>query len=1577
MNPNTVYASHYRGGTLSYSKGTGLKVTFTLEAFFRRGFGGWCPKAPATCVGKTVTGLKDLFYGDGKKIAVTAKVVADDIKNDIVTLKQTFVYTYAKAGNYNAYWSGCCWVTNASKTSNWTLRTVVQAGNPNRNPVINSPTLFPWCANIPFSANLNASDPDKDPLTYKVEYGPTAMKVDTRGNITWAAPGKGLWPVGIQITDSKGASTHRQFMLNVQDPCPNNLPALTLTPDKATIKPGQKACTNVAATDKDTTDKLTWVVSAPATGTSTGVPTSPQAHPSKFQYCWTSTLKDEGQTRTILLTVKDSGNPELYAQKTFTVSVGKGVAPTLILTPKVTTVTLKEGTTWSVTASASDPDGNGIASLTIAGVPAFCTQKAKGATTILVTCKPGYNDGGKKATLIFNTTDKDGIPKTASSTVALSVSNVNRAPKLVFAPTAPKVQESNSLTVTATASDDDGDKVTLTTSTLPKGMLWNLSGNVGTINWTPGTTQAGVYKLTVTVTDSGQPSLKVSKVLTITVTNLNLPPSITSTAPLTATEDKLYRYAAKASDPDTGDKLTWSLGQAPAGVKIDANTGVLTWTPGDKEAGKKTTLSILVCDNGKQCAQQKWVVTVTNVNDTPKITSKPSTSVNEKTAWSYNPTAVDPDPNESLSWSLTAKPSGASVDPKTGRITWQAGAPGKDEAFVLKVCDKSGACDTQSWKVTVKDVNEAPRITSTPPVAADENKPYVYNPKATDADAVDQGKLTWKLLKGPQKASFDTKSGRLTWTPDAQDVRVGSEVFSIQVCDTRGACDTQTWTVKVNNVNDAPTITSKAPIVAYVGQRYRYVPTANDPDGDKLSWTLKKGPAGVQFDTNSGSITWTPAQADASKQIDIVIEVCDNGQPPRCTSQTLNILVRQKCFYDVDCPKNEICIEELGERLCNAPACDATTPCAKGKICRNGQCLTTDCMSKGCNAGEICRATDGKCIKACKGVTCKTGEFCKDGSCSKDPCAGKCKAGEVCDTRQQGKPACLANPCSSGSCKAGRICPGRTIGPCVDDPCLSMTCPKADQRCLAGQCVERPPCVVDVDCPNAQVCLQGRCALAGCYAPKASCKNGELCQGASCKSDPCASATCQANEFCRPSDGKCVKPCAGITCKPGEFCDNGSCVKEPCAGVTCKAGQTCFLGKCEYTRCNASNVCRYGRTCDNRSNRCLDDPCAGVKCPDSRQICAGGQCLSPGSCVFDKDCPNAQLCLKGKCLTPSCVDTKDCKTGELCENGACVEAPCAGKKCEDGRFCRLGQCIRTCAGIFCKKGELCIDGKCLADACDGLTCKSGERCINGRCVEDNCEKDSCKSNRACRPKGCVTAPCSGVVCGKDQSCRDGVCTGLRFCTVDKDCPGAGVCIKGRCAESGCYDGGCKDGELCVDGKCQSNGCLNETCNDGFYCRPSDKQCVRTCPVCEKGKRCINGFCETDPCADVTCKDGERCVEGACKPDRCLQSATPLCKSGRVCNDSQCGDDLCNGVKCPGGRACRDGVCTRAPDVAEEPDSEPVTDAGNKESGGSKEKLAEIPTLPPGGGCDCSQATLPLSLAWWLLLLPLFWRRRNR
>ena len=75
--------------------------------------------------------------------------------------------------------------------------------------------------------------------------------------------------------------------------------------------------------------------------------------------------------------------------------------------------------------------------------------------------------------------------------------------------------------------------------------------------------------------------------------------------------------------------------------------------------------------------------------------------------------------------------------------------------------------------------------------------------------------------------------------------------------------------------NQAPTISGQPPAAVVMGNTYEFTPTASDPDGDALAFSITGQPTWSSFDTSTGRISGTPTAADVGTTNGIVVSVTD------------------------------------------------------------------------------------------------------------------------------------------------------------------------------------------------------------------------------------------------------------------------------------------------------------------------------------------------------------------------------------------------------------------------------------------------------------------------------------------------------------------------------------------------------------------------------------------------------------------------------------------------------------------------------------------------------------------------------
>jgi len=314
-----------------------------------------------------------------------------------------------------------------------------------------------------------------------------------------------------------------------------------------------------------------------------------------------------------------------------------------------------------------------------------------------------------------------------------------------------------------------------------------------------------------------------------------------------------YAYDVDATDADN-DPLTYALGSAPAGMTINAGSGLIAWTPAAAQVGANS-VSVRVTDGRGGEAVQTFTVTVAQANRPPVITSTAPTAATTGVAYAYDVDATDPD-GDALSYALTNAPTGMTIDASSGLIAWAPNATQLGpNAVAVRVTDGRGGEAMQSFAVTVAQANRPPTITTAAPTSATTGAAYTYDVDATDPDG---DTLSYALTTAPTGMTMEASSGLIAWTPTA--AQAGSSTLTIVVRDGRGGEASQTASIQTS-ANQAPRIDSLPPRPVAQETSYVYRPTITDPDGGPApTLRLLGAPAGARL--VSGEITWLAGSPD-------------------------------------------------------------------------------------------------------------------------------------------------------------------------------------------------------------------------------------------------------------------------------------------------------------------------------------------------------------------------------------------------------------------------------------------------------------------------------------------------------------------------------------------------------------------------------------------------------------------------------------------------------------------------------------------------------------------------------------------
>ena len=588
--------------------------------------------------------------------------------------------------------------------------------------------------------------------------------------------------------------------------------------------------------------------------------------------------------------------------------------------------------TGNLSAGLTDPDGS-ISSKSYrwqrseAANSGFSNITTSGTSETYV---PVAADVGKYLRVIVSYTDGEGSNKSATSASRGTIGASNSAPTFSSMTAMRTLPENSGVGVNVVggvtaATDSDSD--TLTYSLIgtdaskfevdSNGQIKTKStGSAQSFNFE--NTSNNSFSVTVRVHDgkdaAGGNSTAVDDTIAVTInlTNVNEEPMLTSpptTKSVPENSTAVHEYAA--TDVDANTTLSWSLSGADAPKFAISTSGVLTFrnppdfeTPtdtGDTNMDNLYVVTVRVDDNGSAMARDLHTlrVTVTDVNETPEITSGPTTiSKDENTPTTEiiaTYMATDPDATTgNMSWDLQGNDAGdfTIVSPVNGTAHLYFRFPPNHEVaadtggnnvydITVRVRDHATTRlqDTRDVDVTVNDVNETPVISggATPSFAEiefDATSPdlnigtYTY----TDEDRNPVDVITWDL-SGADEMHFSISSGgdlSFSISPNFEvpfDMGSGNDyVIVVEADDGQGGVGTFNVTVTVTPVDETPEITSNNATQTFAEIEYDYVHapaelevdtfTARDEEDGTIGiiWTLGGTDAG-DFTISTGATT--------------------------------------------------------------------------------------------------------------------------------------------------------------------------------------------------------------------------------------------------------------------------------------------------------------------------------------------------------------------------------------------------------------------------------------------------------------------------------------------------------------------------------------------------------------------------------------------------------------------------------------------------------------------------------------------------------------------------------------------------
>ena len=221
----------------------------------------------------------------------------------------------------------------------------------------------------------------------------------------------------------------------------------------------------------------------------------------------------------------------------------------------------------------------------------------------------------------------------------------------------------------------------------------------------PANRDAGTYANIVISVSDGTSSASLPAFAIVVTTPVNPPPTISGTPATSVNAGAAYSFTPTAADPN-GNTLTFSVNNLPSWAAFNARSGMLSGIPANGDAGTYANIVISVSDGTSSASLPAFAIVVTTpVNPPPTISGTPATSANAGTAYSFTPTAADPNGN-TLTFSVNNLPSWAAFNAHSGMLS---GIPANGDAgtyanIVISVSDGTSSASLAAFSITVTQV---------------------------------------------------------------------------------------------------------------------------------------------------------------------------------------------------------------------------------------------------------------------------------------------------------------------------------------------------------------------------------------------------------------------------------------------------------------------------------------------------------------------------------------------------------------------------------------------------------------------------------------------------------------------------------------------------------------------------------------------------------------------------------------------------------------------------------------------------------------------------------------------------------
>ncbi|MDP6599538.1 MAG: Ig-like domain-containing protein, partial [Candidatus Poribacteria bacterium] len=344
-----------------------------------------------------------------------------------------------------------------------------------------------------------------------------------------------------------------------------------------------------------------------------------------------------------------------------------------------------------------------------------------------------------------------------------------------------------------------------------------------------------------------------------TITHLSLVFTVVNNEPtaedksISLTEDSSASVTLAGTDAD-GDPITYTIVGSPGKGGLSGTAPNLTYTPNSNYNGTDS-FTYVTNDGAVDSVAAMVSISIAASNDVPSAFSQ-TVSTEEDKAISITLNGSDPD-GDTIAYSIVDQPTNGALSGTTPNMTYTPNANyNGTDSFTFDTGDGSGAYSQKGIvTVNVSSINDIPELSPLGNISLGEDADdQTIELTASDSDG---DALTYAITNSNTDLVTATIEGNKL-TLGLQSDQNGSGSFTVTVKDQNGGSDSQTFSLTVSAVNDAPLATA-ASLETAEDQALEITLAATDVDSEDLTYSLVDTSSNGQLSTIAdGKLTYTP-----------------------------------------------------------------------------------------------------------------------------------------------------------------------------------------------------------------------------------------------------------------------------------------------------------------------------------------------------------------------------------------------------------------------------------------------------------------------------------------------------------------------------------------------------------------------------------------------------------------------------------------------------------------------------------------------------------------------------------------------